>query len=43
MLQDNYLTENSNSYEKEETCALKQKVMHLGIEIEFLRNYVVSK
>ena len=38
VLQDNYLTENSNSYEKEETCALKQKVMHLGIEIEKLRS-----
>ena len=43
MLQDNYLTENSNSNEKEEICALKQKVKSLEIEDKFLRDDVVSK
>ena len=43
MLQDNYLTENSESNEKEEICALKQKVKSLEVENKFLRNDVVSK
>ena len=41
--QDNYLTENSNSNEKEEICALKKKVKTLEIENNFLRNDVVRK
>ena len=43
MLQDNYLTENSESNEKEEICTLKQKVKSLEVENKFLRNDVVSK
>ena len=43
VLQDNYLTENSDSNEKEEICALKQKVKTLEVENKFLRNNVVSK
>ena len=43
MLQDNYLTENSNSNEKEEICAIKQKVKTLEKVNKFLRNDVVSK
>ena len=43
VLQDNYLTENSDSNEKEEICALKQKVKTLEIENKFLRNDAVSK
>ena len=43
VLQDNYLTGNSESNEKEEICALKQKVKCLGIENKFLRNNVVKK
>ena len=43
MLQDNYLTENSNSNEKEEICAIKQKVKTLEKANKFLRNDVVSK
>ena len=43
MLQDNYLTENSESNEKEEKCTLKQKVKSLKVENNFLRNDVVSK
>ena len=46
VLQDNYLTENSNSNEKKEICALKkvkQKVKTLEIENKFLRNDVVRK
>ena len=43
VLQDNYLTENSESNEKEEICALKQKVKSLEVENKFLRNDVVSK
>ena len=43
VLQDNYLTENSESNEKEEICALKQKVKCLEVENKFLRNDVVSK
>ena len=42
-LQDNYLTENSQSIEKEEICALKQKVKSLEVENKFLRDDVVSK
>ena len=43
VLQDNYLTENSESNEKEEICALKQKVKSLEVENKFLRNDAVSK
>ena len=43
VLQDNYLTGNSESNEKKEICALKQKVKCLGIENKFLRNNVVKK
>ena len=43
VLQDNYLTGSSESNEKEEICALKQKVKCLGIENKFLRNNVVRK
>ena len=43
VLQDNYLTENSESNEKEQICALKQKVKSLEAENKFLRNDVVSK
>ena len=43
VLQDNYLTENFNSTEKEEICALKQKVKTPEIKNKFLRNDVVSK
>ena len=43
VLQDNYLTENPESNEKEELCALKQKVKSLEVENKFLRNDVVSK
>ena len=43
VLQDNYLTENSDSNEKDEICALKQKVKTLEVENQFLRNDVVSK
>ena len=43
VLQDNYLTENSESNEKEEICALKQKVKSLEVENKFLRNDVVSQ
>ena len=43
MLQDKYLTENSNSNEKEEICALKQNVKSLEIEDKFLRDDAVSK
>ena len=38
VLQDNYLTENSKSNEKEEICALKLKVETLEVENNFLRN-----
>ena len=43
VLQDNYLTENSESNEKEEICSLKQKVKSLEVENKFLRNDVVNK
>ena len=43
MLQDNYLTENSDSNEKEETCSLKQNVKTPEVENAFLRNDLVSK
>ena len=43
VLQENYLTKNFDSNEKEEMCALKQKVKTLEIENMFLRNDVVSK
>ena len=43
MLQDNYFTENSESNEKEEICALKQKFQCLEVENNFLKNYVVNK
>ena len=43
VLQDNYLTENSESNEKEEICALKQKVKSQEVENKFLRNNIVSK
>ena len=43
VLQDNYLTENSESNEKAEICALKQKVKFLEVKNKFLRNDVVSK
>ena len=43
VLQDNYLTENSKSNEKEKIYALKQKVKSLGVESNFLRNDAVSK
>ena len=43
VLQDNYSTENSESNEKEQICALKQKVKSLEAENKFLRNDVVSK
>ena len=43
MLQDNYLTENPESNEKEKICTLKQKVKSLEVENKFLRNDVVSK
>ena len=42
-LKDNYVTENSESNEKEEICALKQKVKSLEVENKFLRNDGVSK
>ena len=41
--QDNYLTENSNSNEKEEICALKKKVKTLETENNFLGNDLVRK
>ena len=43
MLQDNYLTENSESNEKEGICSLKQKVKSLEVENKFFRNDAVSK
>ena len=43
LLQDNYLTENSESNEKEEICTLKPNVKSLEVEDKFLRNDVVSK
>ena len=43
MLQDNYLTENSDSNEKEEIWALKQKVKSLEVGNKFLRNDIVCK
>ena len=43
MLRDNYLTENLECNEKEEKCALKQKVKYLEVENKFLRNDVISK
>ena len=43
VLQDNYLTENSESNEKEYICALKQKFKCLEVKNKFLRNDVVSK
>ena len=43
VLQDNYLTENLESNEKEEICALKQNVKSPEVENKFLRNDVVSK
>ena len=43
VLQDNYLTENSDSNEKEEICTLKQKVKTPETENEFLKNNIVSK
>ena len=43
VLQDNYLTKNSESNEKEEKCALKRKVKTLEVENKFLRNDIVSK
>ena len=43
MLLDNYLTDNSESNEKEQICALKQKLKSLEAENKFLRNDVVSK
>ena len=43
VLKDNYLSENSDSNEKEEICKLKQKVKNLEIKNKFLRNDVVSK
>ena len=43
VLQDNYLTGNSDSDEKEEICALKQKFKTLEIENKFLRNDLVTK
>ena len=43
LLQDNSLTENSEPNEKEEICALKQKVKSLEVENKFLKNDAVSK
>ena len=43
VLQDNYLTEKSEYNEKEEICALKQKVKSLEVENKFLKNNIVSK
>ena len=43
VLQDNYLTENSESNEKEGICSLKQKVKSLEVENKFFRNDAVSK
>ena len=43
VLQGNYLTEISDSNEKEKICTLKQKAKTLEIENKFLRNDVVSK
>ena len=43
VLQDNYLTDNPESNEKEEICALKQNVKYLEVENKFWRNDVVSK
>ena len=43
VLQDNYLTENFDSNEKEETCLLKQNVKTPEVENTFLRNDLVSK
>ena len=43
MLQDNYLTEIPEFNEKEELCALKQKVKSLELENKFLWNDAVSK
>ena len=43
MLQDSYLTENSESDEKEEICGLKQKVENKEVENNFLINVVASK
>ena len=39
VLQDNLLTENLDSNEKEEMCVLKQKVRTLEIENNILRNW----
>ena len=43
MLQDSYLTENSEYDEKEEICGLKQKVENKEVENNFLINVVASK
>ena len=41
VLQDNLLTEDLDSNEKEEMCVLKQKVRTLEIENNILRNDVL--
>ena len=43
VVQDNYLTKNSESNVKEEIWPLKQKVKSLEVVNKFLRNDVVSK
>ena len=43
VLKDNYLTENSESNEKEEICVLKHEVKCLEVEHKILRNDIVSK
>ena len=43
MLQDAYLTENSDFNEKGEICALKRNVKSLKTENKFVRSDIVSK
>ena len=43
VVQDNYLTKNSESNVKEEIWPLKQKLKSLEVVNKFLRNDVVSK
>ena len=43
VLQDTYLTENSDFNEKGEICALKRNVKSLKTENKFVRSDIVSK
>ena len=46
VLQDNYISVNSESNEKREICTLKQKVKSLEVDLsknKFLRNDVIKK